>query len=751
MRALVSLFLLCLFASASWSASEIPATNALRPWLEYRTIMWIGDSARKAPDKLPLFFERLREMGVNTGMVYGDADPQPLLDNRFPYYVENMVNRGLCLKWSSQVRDWDKFVTDWTRNGRDESAFVRDYCLDDPQWRAWARKEVQTIVRRNAPHAPIAYDLRDELSVTISANPFDYDFHPIALAQFRDWLKEQYRPGARRPIGPAPASGSPKSSRTASERGGDGERAALAALNAQWQTQFATWDDVKPFTTDQVKNRMASGDALPRGKPDWQAVQRVKFDPATARQEFTRWNCSPWCDFRTYMDISLAGALDELRRAARELDPHTPVGIEGTQMPHAFGGYDLWRLARALDWVEPYDIGNARAILGSFMPGQPMLCTVFEKDTRPATRRLWHLLLEGDRGCILWWSEDCIDWKSGDLKLTAKARALAPVLKELTSPLARLFLRAERERDPVAIHYSQPSVQVDWLLESTADGSTWHRRFSSFEADHNRMARVRDSWLKAFQDLGFSPVFVSSEEVANGALSERNYRVFVMPQSLALSSAEAEMIRAFLFSPTDAAAAGRVAFADGTPGQFDESGRLRPRSRLEDLFPLAASEARSQAFSPKRRTVVRDGDIATYARSRVAAEPDLGWAQWIAQALGPLAPEVSVPLESRSRVHRFRLGPARLLAFERNISYQMSEDLKQAGGNESLEKPVEMEARLASTAHVYDLRTQGYVGRTDRLRFTLDPWQPSLFALLPERVAGEDLIAFLERQGPQSR
>ena len=58
--------------------------------------MWIGESAYKKPEKLPLFFQRLREMGVNTGMVYGDGDVRPLVENNFPYYVENIVNKGLC-------------------------------------------------------------------------------------------------------------------------------------------------------------------------------------------------------------------------------------------------------------------------------------------------------------------------------------------------------------------------------------------------------------------------------------------------------------------------------------------------------------------------------------------------------------------------------------------------------------------------------------------------------------------------------
>src|ERR1700722_10867827 len=115
------------------------------------------------------------------------------------------------------------------------------------------------------------------------------------------------------------------------------------------------------------------------------------------------------------------------------------------------------------------------------MPGKPVLTTVFESDTPHARRRLWHLLLEGDQGCLVWWSEDCIDWNSPEYALTPKARALAPALREMTTPLAQLFLRAKRVRDPIFIHYSQSSIQVDWLLESTVDGSTWPRRFSSFE------------------------------------------------------------------------------------------------------------------------------------------------------------------------------------------------------------------------------------------------------------------------------
>ena len=702
----------CCFTFAG-SPLRAAVTNQFRPWTEYKTILWIGDTAYKKPEKVPLFFQRLREMGVNTAMVHGDGNLQPLLENKFPYYVENMVNRGLCLKWSSKVTDWDKFVTVWAKSGRPDAALGRDYCLDDPQWRDWARKEMQSLVRKNMTNAPLAYDIRDELSTTVSANPFDYDFHPITLAKFRAWLKTQYPD--------------------------------LAALNAGWETKFATWDAVRPFTTDQIKNRMASGDALPRGQPDWQAVQSIKFNPATARQSPTRWNFAPWCDFRTYMDISLAGALDDLRQAAHALDPRTPVGIEGTQMPSAFGGYDLWRLSQVLDWVEPYDIANAREIFGSFMPGRPMMTTVGESDPNHARRRLWHLLLEGDRGCIVWWSEDCIDWKSDGYALTAKGRALAPVLKEMTSPLAQIFLRATRERDPVFIHYSQPSIQVDWLLESTLDGSTWLRRFSSFEAEHNRMAKVRNSWLKAFQDLGYSPQFVSSVQLERDALLPNQNGVLVLPQSYALSGKEVAAIRQFAQFTQQREIAHEI-YADGTPGLFDEHGRLRVRNELEDLFPPSLSvDASRVVLANSTAQPARAADIARFGRDRVQPGANEDWTGWIQKHTRHLAPPVTLPVEARTRIHRYQLGTARLVAFERNVNYQMSEDLKQAGGNETLEKPIDLEAKLAQPAHVYDLRTQTYLGRTDKINFHLDPWQPSLFALLPKKIPDDKLISTLQQ------
>ena len=65
------------------------------------------------------------------------------------------------------------------------------------------------------------------------------------------------------------------------------------------------------------------------------------------------------------------------------------------------------------------------------------------------------------------------------------------------------------------------------------------------------------------------------------------------------------------------------------------------------------------------------------------------------------------------------------------------------GGNEALEKSVNLSAALDQPAHIYDLRSGKYLGRTDKITFTLDPWQPSLFALLPNKLIRPDVVEAL--------
>jgi hypothetical protein len=115
----------------------------------------------------------------------------------------------------------------------------------------------------------------------------------------------------------------------------------------------------------------------------------------------------------------------------------------------------------------------------------------------------------------------------------------------------------------------------------------------------------------------------------------------------------------------------------------------------------------------------------------------------------PRRMSVHTPPDLKIRTHRYRLGDsARLLAFERGVDYHMSEDLKQAGGNEPLEKPITFTAKLSEKAHVYDLRSGAYLGEREDITVDLSPWKPSLFALLSKKLPeeGRGVVATLLSQ-----
>src|SRR5262249_60324873 len=130
-----------------------------------------------------------------------------------------------------------------------------------------------------------------------------------SIAGMREWLRERY--------------------------------ASLAALNAQWGTHFADWEEVTPDTTDAALKR--SDD-----------------------------NFSAWSDFREWMDEAYARALKAGTDAIHAADPNARSAIEGAQIP-GWGGYDYSRLAHAVDVMEIYDNNDNVEIARSLNPKLIML------------------------------------------------------------------------------------------------------------------------------------------------------------------------------------------------------------------------------------------------------------------------------------------------------------------------------------------------------------------------------------------
>src|SRR5579883_1027317 len=100
---------------------------------------------------------------------------------------------------------------------------------------------------------------------------------------------------------------------------------------------------------------------------------------------------SPLLDRLSYQDSVWANLIHELVEHANRIDPQTPCGFVGGQAPSIWGGYDYAKLAKAIQFIEAYDLGSAQAILRSFNPGNAwaQVSTHFHNDRLGTENDIW--------------------------------------------------------------------------------------------------------------------------------------------------------------------------------------------------------------------------------------------------------------------------------------------------------------------------------------------------------------------------
>jgi len=451
-----------------------------------------------------------------------------------PFYVENVARQFLS-RYHSQHGLWDETNAKIEKAPGEHTALAREPSFCHGAFGEAYAKELRRHAEHYLGEPVLFFSLAAEPSVTRLSAAGYFDFHPESLREFRRWLERNVY-------------------------------GTLKTLNQYWDTSFSAWDDVTPMTTPEARLRLRDGIH----------------------------NYAPWCDFRAFMDHVFAKTLKDGANELRKFNPGAQAGITGALGPSAFGGWDWTRLAGALDVVEAYDIGQARALWRDLAPGKPALAMI-PLSTQPslwddARRSLWNTALDGGpRGALLW--DECSreDGKSARVLLdregrpTSAAETLRPTLRELDGPLGLLLATARRTRPMVGLLYSPASVRLHWLFESDRlHGEAWPNawaRDTSAERRESPQYRLRESWAKILSDLGMPWRFVSSAEVEAGVLSkpDAGFKALVLPRAVALSDAEAEKIRAF-------AEAGGCVVADACCGHFDEHGRKRKTPALDALF-----------------------------------------------------------------------------------------------------------------------------------------------------------------------
>lgn len=609
------------------------APAGARGWQDFHVIMWQSQTAAR--------YAAMRALGVDGAAVFGFRGPvdeaaipkllaAPLAAG-MRIYLENLATDFYSAyhRWTPEhPREVNYRFTALQRRHRadpsDMSVFIREPSLSDPAWLARISARMRDNGRAFARYRPLFYDLGDEAGIADLAAAWDFDRGPAALAAFRTWLRRQYT--------------------------------SLAALNAQWGSDFAAWDAVMPPTTDQ----------------------------ALAREDG---NYSAWLDFRSFMDHAFAAALRVGTDGLHEGDPDGLAGIEGTQAPGP-GGYDYIRLARAVEVMEMYGAGDSVDIARSFNPDLVVLVTGFGADAAEI-RRLWHSVLLGARGIILWDGER--DFVDDAGRPSARARQLAPLFHELRSGLGAQLIALSPAASPVAILYSPESQHLHWLLARRHDSTPWSDRTSETEwKDANPMREAIAAAVRGLTHLGLGPHFVSAAMLEQGLLAGPHApRALVLPEALALSDRAAQAIRAF-------AAAGGVVIAEGAIGGYDAHGRKRAGPALADLSPPPAP------LGDLAGALAQAGIISGFVLS---------------EADGTRARNVAIRV--------LRSGQATVLALEDEAAIGTA--------------PRRLQLRLAAPAAIRDLRAGGPAVVADRVAVSLDPASPSLLALSPAPLPGPTL------------
>lgn len=274
----------------------------------------------------------------------------------------------------------------------------------------------------------------------------------------------------------------------------------------------------------------------------------------------------------TFNDSQWANELGELVEYTNTIDPDTPVGLVGGQMPSAFGGFDYAKLMRKIQFIESYNLGSSQAIIRSFNPQHavPAVTTLFHQSVDDTIWQCWYYLAHGNKGHIGWVE----GWFDGE---TPKPwhEEIAPALRESGQKIGPKMTNASWQHDGVAIYYSHPSIQMGWILDAQAHRNTWINR--NADESLSSIVHVRRAWENMLRDSGIQYNFINYVDVIQNGISDE-YRVLILPSCYCLSNAEADAITQFCNR-------GGTVIADYMPGLWDQHGRGRTDGGvLDELF-----------------------------------------------------------------------------------------------------------------------------------------------------------------------
>ena len=249
---------------------------------------------------------------------------------------------------------------------------------------------------------------------------------------------------------------------------------SLEELNREWETNFANWDEVKPLTFSQSKEKG---------------------------------NFSSWVDHRLFMDSVWTHFTKFNADIIKSIDSRARVGWGGTRDQGVCTGFEWYQLMQVMDYVLYYPLGEVREFVRSFKRKDGAIGGAW------SIRNPWLDILHGMNIHYYWY-----EWSLLNTDLTVKPRAewVKRINEELRKGVGKALINADFIHDKIAIHFSQPSMYgaVITGVNTKIDLKTYKQNQSA--------------WSRLIEDLGFQYMYLSKEQIEGGNLTPEKFKVFIL-------------------------------------------------------------------------------------------------------------------------------------------------------------------------------------------------------------------------------
>ena len=393
----------------------------------------------------------------------------------------------------------------------------RYHCLSDPAQKERARKLWTQVANTVDKYSARLYMSGDELCLIPHGSQADVCFSEHCLADFPRFLKTVY--------------------------------ADLDALNAEYGSEYKTWDEIKPINLDTA---MKTGE-IPR-----------------------------WIDHRRHMDTVWADFTKLAGDAIAKVTPHALNGYGGSNDPGhmpktaALGGADYYKLGCIMTYngayYYPMQLDALRdfsapgtLISGGYFAGYRQLWRC-ARDPLHCDWWTWNGILRGANS--IWpfvvgsHSMSC-SFTAPDLTFLDHFKSTIEQVRVLKSGVAKLILNSKRPDDGIAVLYSIPSMYL-----------------TTFVPDMPRFWDCPAATAIVFPEAGFQFRLIASEEVDEGILTGDRFRALYLPYAQAISPKGVGEILAF-------AKNGGLVIADLRPAVADAHGKPYPKGALDELFGVS--------------------------------------------------------------------------------------------------------------------------------------------------------------------